>query len=314
MSTLSIPRLRKAVFFVIAVGAFTIVGCGAGKGKPEIVWGERGVLDGEFIKPRAAAIDAYGRLYIVDYSARIQVYDTNGKYLGPTWTTPDWSGGRPSGLSIDREGNLLVSDSHYSCIRIYDRQGKELRVLGGQTGSKPGQFGYISDVVQDSDGHYYVSEFGPLTQRITKLDPDGTYLTSWGAPGTENGQFAQIRGLELGPDGLIYAADSCNHRIQVFTRDGKFVRTWGQPGTEPGSLRYPYDVTISPKPPHHVYVIEKGNNRVQKFTRDGEPLGIWGGPGREPGKLYAPWAIVVDPRGRVHVIDSGNNRVQRFRF
>ncbi len=314
MSPLSLSRLRTATYFGIAVWACAVVGCGGTPGKPDLVWGERGVLDGELMKPRAAAIDADGRLYIVDYSARIQVYNTDGKYLGPTWTTPDWSSGRPSGLSIDRDGNLLVSDSHYSCIRIYDRQGKQLRVMGGQEGSKPGQFGYISDVVQDGDGYYYVSEFGPLTQRITKLNSDGEYLKCWGEEGAGNGQFAQIRGLELGPDGLLYVADSCNHRIQVFTREGEFVRTWGQPGTEPGDLRYPYDVAISPKPPHHVYVVEKGNNRVQKFTLEGDSVGVLGGPGREPGQLYAPWAVVVDTQGRVHVIDSGNNRIQRFRF
>jgi sugar lactone lactonase YvrE len=55
--------------------------------------------------------------------------------------------GRPSGLSIDRDGNLIVSDSHYHCFRIYSPEGRELRAFGGQAGTAPGQFGYISDVV-----------------------------------------------------------------------------------------------------------------------------------------------------------------------
>lgn len=287
-------------------------GCGP-SAKPEIVWGKRGVQPGDLVKPRAVAIDAQDHLYIVDFTARIQVYDRDGQYLGPTWTTPDYRNGRPSGLSMDKDGNLLVSDSHYHCLRIYSPDGKQLRVIGGQEGSGPGQFGYISDAVQDADGFYYIAEFGD-NSRITKLDAAGKFVQSWGAAGSEPGEFARLRALALGPDGLLYAADACNHRIQVFTRDGKLVRHWGTPGTEPGQLSYPYDLAFSRGKTPYLYVVEYGNARVQKFTPEGQSLGVWGGPGREPGKLANPWALAVDSRGRVHVIDSENDRVQRIDF
>src|SRR5262245_60593308 len=89
---------------------FAAAGCGGAAEQPEAVWGRRGVQDGDFVRPRAVAIDAHDRLFVVDYTARIQVYDRDGNYLGPTWTTPDYRDGRPSGLSIARDGNLLVSD------------------------------------------------------------------------------------------------------------------------------------------------------------------------------------------------------------
>ena len=143
-------------------------------------WGQPGVQHGDFVKPRAAAIDAQDHLYIVDFTARIQVYDRDGHYLQHTWTTPDYRNGRPSGLSIDRDGNLLVSDSHYHRLLIYTPDGTLLRTIGGEAGSGPGQFGYISDAVQDEDGCYYVAEFGE-NQRITKLNADGRFLTSWGS-------------------------------------------------------------------------------------------------------------------------------------
>ena len=60
------------------------------------------------------------------FHRHIQVYDTEGKYLGQTWTTPDFRNGRPSGLSIDRDGHLILADSHYHCFRIYDADGNEL--------------------------------------------------------------------------------------------------------------------------------------------------------------------------------------------
>lgn len=300
---------RSALSFLFLLA---LTGCGGPRAEPEVVYGQRGVQDGQFCRPRAVAIDASDRIIIVDFTARIQVFDREGNYLGPTWTTPDYRNGRPSGLSIGRDGNLLVSDSHYHCLRIYSPEGKELRKVGGEVGNRPGQFGYISDAVQDADGNFYVAEFG-LNDRITKLDEQGHFLKCWGSTGTEPGQFSRVRALALNPrDGLLYAADACNHRIQVFTRDGSLVRAWGTPGEAPGQLRYPYDLAFGPD--GSLYVAEYGNHRVQKFTPEGMSLGCWGGPGREPGRLHSPWALAIDSKGRVHVIDSENHRVQRIRF
>src|SRR5262249_55638611 len=255
----------------------------------ELVWGSRGIQDGQFVRPRAVAIDSHDRLYIVDYTARIQVYDRDGNYLGHTWTTPDYRNGRPSGLSIDRDDNLIVSDSHYNCFRLYSHEGVELRPpFGGEVGTGPGQFGYISDVVQDAGRNWYVAEFGE-NRRITKLDPEGHFLRSWGSEGTEPGQFSPICALGIGPDNLLYATGSCNRRIEVFTVDGDLVRCWGTLGSEAGQLSYPYDLAFGRG--GVLYVVEYANNRVQKFTPEGTSLGCWGGPGREPGKLCSPWAL-----------------------
>jgi DNA-binding beta-propeller fold protein YncE len=257
------------------------------------------------------AIDAHDRLFIVDYSARIQVFDRDGQFLHHRWTTPDYRNGRPSGLSIDRDGNLIVSDSHYHCFRIYSPEGVELRKFGGEAGTGPGQLGYVSDVVQDADGFYYIAEFGE-NGRISKFDSEGKFVQCWGSPGSEEGQFARARALALGPDGNLYVADACNHRIQVFTRDGQLVRVWGRSGTAEGELSYPYDLAFNKA--GELYVVEYGNHRVQKFTMTGEALGCWGGPGRTPGRLWNPWALAVDRKGRVHVMDTDNHRVQRIRF
>ncbi|HEV3115857.1 MAG TPA: NHL repeat-containing protein [Gemmataceae bacterium] len=285
-------------------------GCGP-HDEPELVFGQRGTQPGDMVRPRAAAIDAQDRIYVVDFTARIQVFDRDGQFLNIGWTTPDYRNGRPSGLSIDRDNNLIVSDSHYHCFRIYSHDGKELRKIGGEAGTGPGQLGYISDVVQDEDGYYYVAEFCE-NQRITKLDKDGKFIKFWGSAGTEPGQFGRIRALALGPDKNLYVVDATNHRIQVFTRGGELVDCWGEPGSEPGKLSYPHDLAFGKH--GELYVIERGNHRVQKFTTKGQSLGCWGGPGREPGRFHEPWALAVDSHGKVFVIDTENHRVQRISF
>lgn len=303
---------RCPVLLLLAMSWF-LPGCGRLSSLPDRVWGQRGMGHGDLVNPRAVAIDAQDRLYLVDMTARIQVFDLNGKYLGPTWRPPDWRNGRPSGLSLDRDGNLLLSDSHYSCLRIYSPRGELLRTIGGQCGTAPGQLSYISDAVQDEDGYFYIAEFGE-NHRISKFDADGKFVKCWGEPGSEPHQFSRVRALALGPDGLLYGVDACNHRVVVYTREGRLVRYFGTPGTGLGEFSYPYDLAFSPGTPAYLYVVEYGNHRVQKFTLQGEALGTWGGNGRTPGKLCSPWALAVDRHGRVHVIDSANDRVQRINF
>jgi DNA-binding beta-propeller fold protein YncE len=309
--------MRRGLAFVgatillasLAVGLVVARHSGA-HSAPDKVWGHRGTQPGDFVRPRAIAIDAQDRLYVVDFTARIQVYDRNGNFLGHSWSTPDFRNGRPSGLSIDRDGNLLVSDSHYFMLRVYTADGTELRTIGPKSGVPDG-LSYISDAIQDENGDYFLAEFGDH-HRITKLDSEGRFVRCWGEAGTEAGQFGRIRALCLGPDHNLYVVDATNHRIQVYSREGAWVRTIGEAGSEPGQLSYPHDIAFNAA--GEFYVVERGNHRVQKFSPEGKSLACWGGPGREPGCLHEPWALAVDSRGAVHIVDTENHRIQRIRF
>lgn len=276
---------------------------------PDLVWGKRGQLPGDLSRPRAAAVIG-DTLFVVDFTARVQGYDLDGNHTGVTFTPPDFRNGRPSGLGVTRDGNLIVCDSHYHCVRIYTLDGRELRHFG-EAGTEPGRFGYVSDCVQDADGFFYVAEFGQ-NDRITKVDKAGRLVTAWGGSGVEPGRFQRVRALALGPDGNLYVCDASNHRVQVFTRDGELVRIIGGPGSGPGEFHYPSDVAVDRD--GNIYVVERVNCRVQKLSPEGKPLGMWGTGGRGPGQLADPWALALDRFGRVHVIDTENHRVQRVRF
>lgn len=308
------PRRAIAIgLILVAATAFAVrAAMHARAGRvPELVWGKRGVMPGDIVRPRAATVDHNGDIYLVDFTARIQRYHADGTYAGVTWQTPDYRNGRPSGLGTDRDGNILVCDSHYHCVRTYSPEGQLLRTIGGEAGTGAGQFGYVSDCIQDSDGFYYLAEFGQ-NDRITKLDSEGRFVSTWGTSGIEPGQFQRVRSLAIGPDDLIYIADACNHRIQVFTKTGEFVRTFGQAGDKIGEFSYPYDLCFNAK--GDLYVVERGNMRVQKLTKEGLPLGSWGGPGAGKGQFADPWALVVDKNGKVQVVDTENHRVQRIDF
>jgi len=256
------------------------------------------------------AIDRYDHLYIVDMTARIQVFDSDGNFLR-AWQTPVHDNGRPTGMSIDREGNLAVADTHYNQVLFYSPEGELLRKMGRGRGPGPGELGLVTDVVEDSAGNYYVSEYGEL-ERVTKFTHDGHFVLQWGEHGDGPGQFSRPQGLEIDDQDHVWVADSANHRIQVFDSQGKLLFLWGEEGPGLGQLEYPYNLVLDGQ--GHVYVCELGNCRIQKFTLDGRSLGAWGTAGDGEGQLNRPWALARDSQGRIHVLDSENHRVQRVRM
>lgn len=277
-------------------------------GSLDLVWGRRGISDGRLQKPRAMAIDGDDLLYIVDMTARIQVFTTEGQFVRG-WQTPVHTSGRPTGINIDRRGNVLVPDTHYFRVLVYSPTGKLLETLGGTFGNAPGEFGLVTDVLEDSQGNWYVSEYGEY-DRIQKFSAERKFVLEWGGHGIAPTQFSRPQAMAIDANDHIWIADACNHRVQVFDTTGKLVKFWGSHGSQPGQLAYPYGLTLDPQ--GHVYIAEFGNSRVQKFTSDGQSLGCWGGVGRAPGELLNPWALARDSRGRIHVLDTNNHRVQRI--
>ena len=290
-----------------------VCGCSPASGQEGVadaVWGRAGIVAGRFNKPRAIAIDQQDRLYIVDMTARIQVFDRDGEFLR-SWKTPERRNGRPTGLTIGNDGTVLVADTHYYRVLVYDADGelRETDTIGGAAGHAPGEFGFVTDVVQDSAGNFYVAEYGEY-DRIQKFGPDGTFLLQWGAHGSEPGQFVRPQNLAIDTDDRIWVADACNHRIQVFDNEGQLLKIVGREGTELGEFYYPYDLAFDAD--GSLYVCEYGNSRIQKLTADGQAVATWGRSGRAEGELNCPWALACDSLGAIHVLDSNNHRVQRI--
>ena len=70
-------------------------------------WGHTGAKPGEFNQPHTIALDSNGRVFVGDRSnSRIQIFDPDGTFL-VEWT----QFGRPSGMFIDEDDMLYVTDS-----------------------------------------------------------------------------------------------------------------------------------------------------------------------------------------------------------
>lgn len=275
----------------------------------EKVIGEQGLGPGQFVFPRAMATAADGTVFIIDKTARIQRFSPDGEYE-TSWQMPEWAAGKPTGISIDRQGRVLIGDTHYHRVLIFDRDGRELARFGSQGGG-PGQFEFVTDVDVDADGNIYVGEYGG-NDRISKFSPDFQFIQSIGGPETGEAALLRPQAFKFDARGDLVVADALHHRICRFTRDGRFLGAFGNAGHGPGELKYPYDVAICAD--GSLLVCEFGNNRLQRFDVSGKSLEVWGAAGRRVGELANPWGMALGADRRVFVVDYLNHRVQMFRM
>ncbi len=274
------------------------------------VIGARGVGPGQFNKPRSVAVDREDNLYVVDMTGRVQKFSSNGVFM-LSWQMPQTELGKPKGLCRDRQGNIVVVEPHYQRVNHFSPAG-QLVAQWGRRGTNTGQFMLPRAVAVNSENEILVSEYGPAerVQRFGLGGPAPRFLGAIGHGGTGPGEFNRPEGLCVDAQDRIYVADSCNHRIQVFTQEGKLLRTYGKAGTGRGELSYPYDICVDAA--GRQYVCEFGNSRIQVFDGNDEPLEMIGGPGAAPGQFNNPWGIALDSAGNLYVADSQNHRVQRL--
>lgn len=270
--------------------------------------GARGSALGLFNKPRSVAVDGQDNLYVVDMTGRVQKFSAQGEFLF-SWQLPQTELGKPKGMGTDTNGNIIVVEPHYQRVNHFTPAGA-LVEQWGRRGTNVGELILPRAVAVNSRGDVLVSEYTTV-DRVQGFRGAGRQpFLCFGRHGAGDGEFNRPEGLGLGPDDRLYVADSCNHRIQIFSQDGRWLKTYGGPGRGLGELSYPYDVRVDRE--GRQYVCEFGNSRIQVFDPQNQPIEIIGGPGLEPGRFNNPWSIALDSKGNLYVADSGNHRVQKL--
>lgn len=147
-----------------------------------------------------------------------------------------------------------------------------------------------------------------ITKAITP-----SYLSSFGAKGTGNGQLQRPLGIARDSSGNFWVADADNNRIQKFNAKGEYLSQFGTKGTGNGQLTEPRDIAFTAS--GNLWVTDAGNGRIQEFTPQGayiQQAGISEGSPFKEDKLVQPYGVAIDSQGRIWVTDSGNNKVVQF--
>jgi hypothetical protein len=169
----------------------------------------------------------------------------------------------------------------------------------------------------DPDGNLWVLD-APRHQ-FQIFAPDGSFLESWGAPGSGPGELdfpvraeanRSYPDVAFAPDGSFYVSDPGNFRIQKFAPDRSFLLAWGSEGDGDGQFRWPGQIEVDAQ--GRVFVLDDGRRDVQVFDGDGRFLRAFGGAEFDDGEFDIPIGLALDSRGVIWVSDYGRKRVQGF--
>ncbi|XP_078581856.1 uncharacterized protein LOC144865162 [Branchiostoma floridae x Branchiostoma japonicum] len=182
----------------------------------------------------------------------------------------------PRYITVDEEGNILVSDCENHCVYVYNEDGEFLFQFGGE-GSGEGQLKGPRGIGTDKAGNIFVADkgrnwlcvilkkrshrncslVGGLTSQGQKDNKMATallllsllLLSSLGTQSEEPTLGGKrlvrqiLRGVTVSDEGEIFVADQMNKRIQVFTLQGTFVRQF--PTVVSGGQKMnPHDVAM----------------------------------------------------------------------
>jgi poly(3-hydroxybutyrate) depolymerase/sugar lactone lactonase YvrE len=209
--------------------------------------------------PEGLALDRMGQLFIADtYNRRVLKAAPDGAIrtmagIGPheemviSFSGDGGPGIRaelsfPTGLAVDRDGNLFIADTENHRIRKVGLDGTITTIAGTGMAGFSGDGGAATaaqlhapwGLAVDREGSLFIADAG--NHRVRKLLPDGTITTvaGVGTPGLSGDEDAATAaalnhptGVAVDSQGTLFIVDLRNHRIRKVRPDGTITTVFG---------------------------------------------------------------------------------------
>jgi hypothetical protein len=242
------------------------------------------------------------------------------------------------GCFVDNQNNVWLGGNGDGIVQKYSHDGKKLLLqIGtkfmcdtptgactnvGATGVSHTLLNLPADIsVDPANGDIYIAD-GYGNHRVAVFHKDGSFKLQMGGVGTGPGQFASGDGghphcVNLGKDGLVYACDRGNDRINVYDKTGTFQYAIPVvPGTNAiGTAGSAWDVDFSPdRRQTFMYESDGGNEIMWIFDHAANTiLSGFGRPGHGAGEFTFLHMMAVSSRGDLFVGETiGGRRIQKF--
>jgi DNA-binding beta-propeller fold protein YncE len=135
-------------------------------------FGKKGNGPAEFNGPHNIAIDGQGRLLVADRSnGRVEILDQEGGFI------EQWISGKPAGLAVMRNGDVLIADQDEGIKIANAKNGKVSTLIpisafpdAPAVGAKPYDKRGPEGVAVDAEGNVYGFIPGQLRGRVEKFE------------------------------------------------------------------------------------------------------------------------------------------------
>ena len=172
--------------------------------------GEKGKKEGEFDDSRGLTLYD-NEVYVCDCNShRIQIFDLDLNFVRSIGSHGEGRGefDAPRDVKFDAAGNMYVAEWANGRVQVMDGSGQFIREFG--EGKLKGPSG-----LHIADKYVYVSDVNG--QRIVVFyKTSGQFVTSFGRPGQNEGEFRGPYCITSCVDGYIHVCDSRNNRVQIF--------------------------------------------------------------------------------------------------
>lgn len=180
-----------------------------------------------------------------------------------------------STIAVAPDGTIYTGEGGGHRIQRFTSTGVFMD-MWGEYGEEPGKFVGIRGLTVAPWGDVYVSEYHPGSgdpARVQVFSAAGEFQFLFGQPGDGPDDFHMNRGLEIGPDSLVYVTD-LNRGVLVFTRGGEFHSHWlyEPPLKSPSDIAFAWDPALSMDV---AYIQASGPVKYEPFTT---PQGFPGRP------------------------------------
>ncbi|MDP7350688.1 MAG: NHL repeat-containing protein [Nitrospinota bacterium] len=252
--------------------------------------------------PSAIAVDHDGNLYISDtHNHRVRKMNRKNGVIttiagngddqlsGDNGPATEASLSEPTGIAIDREGNIYIADLRNNKIRIVERASGIIKTFAGNGDDYfSGDDGPAvnaslsgpSGVVLDKNENIFIAD--TFNNVIRRVDANTGIITTVAGDGdrfkinkkeTTANSLARPHSIALDSKGNIYTTDSDNHLVRkIDGNSGEITNVAGNgtigfstDGTPAynAALNYPFGMAIDSK--DNVYVADTFNHRIRKI-------------------------------------------------
>ena len=218
-------------------------------------------------QPTAVLPQSDGSAWVVAYgSNEIVRIDVNG-LVKDRKRGPINGFDRPYDLVRGVEGRMYLSEYRGGRVSILSSQGDWLGYIGSK-GLGQGMFVGPQNMAVDEDGYLYVVDYG--NQRISKFDPDGVFVLSFGMKTISFPGFHSPTGIAA-RSGRIYAADAIAKCIYIFDPNGNYLGILAGELSGPESLRFLSDGRLLAADTNRVLLIDTDSAIVRELGVAGNP-------------------------------------------